>query len=151
MRIFMLYYLHPKLLFSLFLFFSFSTFQFCPLNNVPDQLPLFTYKQELKTNQQFSDFSIPQQGTICYGTSSSVTILTADFTSIPKRKGPILILAETGLMSRLKRTTVIVQIISHLGLAMLSQNIFPDEREGQRRRKVRGLASEEVKSKKLGR
>lgn len=61
------------------------------------------------------EFFIPQQETTYYCTSSSVIILTAGSTSIPKRKGPTLILAKTGLMSRLKGTTVTVQIISHLG------------------------------------
>lgn len=77
-------------------------------------------------------------------------ILTAALTSILKREGTILFLAETGPMSRVKRMNVIVQIISHLGLATLSQNIFSDEQEGQRRREVRGLATKEVKSKTLG-
>jgi len=54
-------------------------------------------------------------------------------------------------MSRVKRLMVIVQIISHFGLAMLSQNIFLGEQAGQKRRKLRRLVTKNVKSKKLGR
>lgn len=67
-----------------------------------------------------------------------------------------------GSMSRVKRTIVIVQIISHLGLAMSPQNIFSGEQaehnennenifSGEQRRKSRGLVTKKVKSKKLGR
>lgn len=41
---------------------------------------------------------------------------------------------------------MIVQIVSHLGLAILSQNIFSEEQEGQRR-EVRGLATRGQKQK----
>lgn len=145
-----LYYPHPKLLFRLFLLFSFPVFKFffnCAFIQEATFLSSYfcshTNKNENQTNDLMTFPFLSKELLYCC-TSSAVIILTADFTSIPTRK-----ISNPGSCRNASNIRGWLWLFRpfHRGLAMLSQNIFSDEQKGLRR-KVKGLASEEARGKK---